>query len=56
MIKISRNPDLSCISSKTRQQKQVRYIWYLGSAVTMNVNIQDEINERIEKHHDFIIL
>ena len=54
--KISRNPDVSCINLKGRQLKEVDTFSYLGSVVTRNRKIQNEVNERIKKYHNFTIL
>ena len=55
--KISKNPVVSCINLKGSELKEVDTFSYLGSVVTRNGKIQNEVNERIKKkHHHFIIL
>ena len=51
--KIRRNLNVSCINLKGRQFKEVDTFSYLGSVVTRNVKIQNEINKRIKKVSQF---
>ena len=50
---ISINPDISCIILKGIHLKEVDTFSYLGSVVTVNGKIQNEINERIKKASQF---